>query len=115
MTVQTSCQHCGNQIEFQAENANELAPCPSCGRQTRLLLGKPTEPQNRPVSRLSKNTKKALAILFLGAVAAWIAVFPMVVCNLCDEIPDNRVGIGLAVVNLLTVVAAWKLVGKYCK
>lgn len=38
MIAKTSCQHCGIHIEFEAEDANQLAPCPSCGKQTRLLV-----------------------------------------------------------------------------
>jgi predicted RNA-binding Zn-ribbon protein involved in translation (DUF1610 family) len=38
MIAKTSCQHCGIHIEFDAENVNQLAPCPSCGNQTRLSI-----------------------------------------------------------------------------
>lgn len=38
MIVKTSCQHCGIHIEFDAESVNEFVSCPSCGKQTRLLL-----------------------------------------------------------------------------
>jgi hypothetical protein len=42
MITKTSCQHCGVHIEFEMENAGETVPCPSCGKQTRLLL--PSKP-----------------------------------------------------------------------
>jgi hypothetical protein len=44
MIARTSCQHCGVNIEFEAENAGETVPCPSCGKQTRLLLLPPKPP-----------------------------------------------------------------------
>jgi len=42
MITKTTCQHCGVHIEFDAEDENQLAPCPSCGNQTRLSLPKPS-------------------------------------------------------------------------
>ena len=38
MLTKTPCQHCGTNIEFDVENANEFVPCPLCGQQTRLLM-----------------------------------------------------------------------------
>jgi len=42
MIAKTKCQHCGVHIEFEAENDGAFVPCPSCGKQTRLLL--PSKP-----------------------------------------------------------------------
>lgn len=50
MIAKCSCQNCGVHIEFEAEDANQIAPCPSCGTHTRLVL---------PTSS-SKNTKTGL-------------------------------------------------------
>jgi hypothetical protein len=38
MIARTTCQQCGVHIEFEAENANEFVACPSCSKQTRLLI-----------------------------------------------------------------------------
>ena len=38
MIAKCSCQHCGIHIEFEAEDSNQVAPCPSCGKHTRLQL-----------------------------------------------------------------------------
>lgn len=43
MIVKSPCQQCGVNIEFDAESANQLVPCPSCGKQTRLLMPGTTE------------------------------------------------------------------------
>ena len=55
MITKSSCQHCGQHIEFEAENAGEFVPCPSCGKQTRLLLpaSKPTAKGNYPIHQPS--------------------------------------------------------------
>jgi hypothetical protein len=42
MIAKCPCQHCGVNIEFEVENGNQFVPCPSCGKQTRLLLPKPS-------------------------------------------------------------------------
>jgi len=47
MTEKTSCQFCGTHLEFDVENANQFIECPSCGKQTRLLL----PPVSKPVSQ----------------------------------------------------------------
>jgi hypothetical protein len=45
MLTKTTCQHCGQHLEFDVEQANQFIACPSCSKQTRLLLpasgGKP--------------------------------------------------------------------------
>lgn len=38
MIANCPCQQCGVNIEFEVENANQFVPCPSCGKETRLLL-----------------------------------------------------------------------------
>ena len=38
MTFKTTCQQCAAGIEFDAEQANEFIACPTCGKQTRLLV-----------------------------------------------------------------------------
>lgn len=43
MISKTSCQHCGQHIEFDVEHADNFTACPSCNRQTRLLLAKPAK------------------------------------------------------------------------
>lgn len=37
MIQKTSCQHCGQHIEFEVETANQIEACPNCGKQTRLF------------------------------------------------------------------------------
>jgi len=38
MITKCPCQQCGVNIEFDVEAANQFVPCPSCGKQTRLLM-----------------------------------------------------------------------------
>jgi predicted RNA-binding Zn-ribbon protein involved in translation (DUF1610 family) len=38
MIEKCPCQQCGVNIEFEIENANQFVPCPSCGKETRLLM-----------------------------------------------------------------------------
>jgi len=42
MIAKCACQHCDVNIEYEVENANQFVPCPSCGKQTRLLPPKPS-------------------------------------------------------------------------
>lgn len=54
MISKTSCQHCGQHIEFEVEHANQFAPCPACGNQTRLLFpGKQAKPPKPAVEKLT--------------------------------------------------------------
>lgn len=44
MIVKCACQNCGVNIEFEAEAAGQIFPCPSCGQLTRLQLPGKTNP-----------------------------------------------------------------------
>lgn len=37
MLLKSPCQHCGNNLEFEAEMSNQFCTCPHCGQQTRLI------------------------------------------------------------------------------
>lgn len=69
MIAKTSCQHCGIHIEFDAESANQFVPCPSCGKQTRLILPSPAKPSPQPKLNLPtpapilSQTEKHLALI----------------------------------------------------
>lgn len=53
MIAKCPCQNCGINIEFEVEGAGQFCPCPSCGKQTRLLL--PSKPfTNSPAAATSK-------------------------------------------------------------
>ena len=71
MIAKTSCQLCGQHIEFEVENAGETVACPSCGQQTRLLLpSKPATVQPAPV----KTNQNSRSILIVGTVAGIMVV-----------------------------------------
>lgn len=36
MTADTTCEHCGQPLEYEVENADQITPCPSCGKDTQL-------------------------------------------------------------------------------
>jgi hypothetical protein len=38
MIAKCACLNCGQHMEFEAESAGQLVPCPACGKQTRLLM-----------------------------------------------------------------------------
>ena len=38
MLAKTTCQHCGQHIEFEVEHAGSFIPCPNCAQQTRLIM-----------------------------------------------------------------------------
>ncbi len=52
MIAKCPCQQCGVNIEFEVENANAFVACPSCGKQTRLLL-----PSSREYSQTAHAAK----------------------------------------------------------
>lgn len=70
MIAKCSCQHCGIHIEFEAEDANQVAPCPSCGKHTRLTLpSKPSWPAKAEWKfSWKKDWLKVAAGFFLGVV-----------------------------------------------
>lgn len=41
MNLKTTCSSCGQRIEYTAEEANQMAPCPSCGAGVALAIPKP--------------------------------------------------------------------------
>ncbi|SRR6266404_3962826 len=71
MLFNCPCEHCGNRIEFEAENAGQLAQCPNCGRETTLYVSKssPSAPASpggpsRPVLKI------AIAIGIVAAIGS---------------------------------------------
>jgi hypothetical protein len=72
MIAKTSCQHCEQHIEFDAEGANQFVTCPTCGKQTRLLMavgiGKP---------------KPARTTKTISAKRWWVIISLSVVTCLC--------------------------------
>ena len=71
MIVKSSCQHCGIHIEFDAESANEFVPCPSCGKQTRLLLPR-NKPPSPPTAAIPDLNIQARLKIFFGVVVTII-------------------------------------------
>lgn len=69
MISKTSCQHCGQHIEFDVESADSFTACPSCNRQTRLLI------QQKPKSFKLAEPKTET---------------PLVVCEDCGHIISRR-------------------------
>lgn len=72
MIAKTSCQHCGQHIEFEVENAGETAPCPSCGQQTRLLL--PSKPATGQPAPVKKNKNSQSILIIVGTVVGILVV-----------------------------------------
>ncbi|MDR3412086.1 MAG: hypothetical protein P4L87_14280 [Formivibrio sp.] len=73
MIAKTSCQQCGQHLEFETDSAGEFVTCPSCGKITRLLLpkGVPYVPAlGMPQSHLLwAKIKRPLILFFLLPVA----------------------------------------------
>jgi hypothetical protein len=61
------CTQCGGPIEFLAEMIGTTAQCPSCRKQTELLLASPPEEPAVP-RRIIIWTAVTVAVLILGAV-----------------------------------------------
>jgi hypothetical protein len=103
--AKTSCQHCGIHIEFEAEEANRFAPCPSCGKQTRLLL-----PQSQTAKPLSKNQGRDLKkwIFFICAsILAVLITFLSVKFEAVGEAVAKSVGLaGGFIVGCIAVALA---------
>ena len=58
MIAKCPCQQCGVNIEFEVENANQFVPCPSCGKQTRLLIpGSREHAQTTHAAKLNAKTE----------------------------------------------------------
>lgn len=49
MLVKCACQKCGENLEFDTEQAGAFVDCPHCSRQTRLLIPKPDLTPSTPV------------------------------------------------------------------
>ena len=86
MIAKTSCQHCGIHIEFEVENANQFVPCPSCGKQTRLLMaGSATipgfVPRNSPwaapasISQKPAGRKKIVWVVTISLVLLAVVIY----------------------------------------
>jgi hypothetical protein len=109
MIAKTSCQHCGIHIEFEVENANQFVSCPSCGKQTRLLVpgANPgmkyftVRPGNTPAK---KKWGWKQWLIFLSVVVTVLVL----VCILCKPAWRAEVlsTIGLAGAYLLGMAAA---------
>jgi len=61
MIAKCPCEHCGVNIEFEAENAGETVSCPSCEQQTNLII--PPQPQQPAPRQASNNAQTELAKL----------------------------------------------------
>lgn len=76
MISKTTCQHCEQHIEFDVEAAGQFVACPTCGKQTRLLLpnlagiGKPTP----PAKSKALGWKEALGCFLVGGMIIAIVV-----------------------------------------
>ena len=103
MIVKTSCQHCGIHIEFDAESANLFVPCPSCTKQTQLLLpsqtahskpppkaSAPTPATNdpQPVSRI----RRGWFSICLQAITTAAVVFMAVLFWLHEQAANQKPG-----------------------
>ena len=67
MITKCPCQHCGVNIEFEAEYDGQFVACPSCGNQTRLLLpnSKPASPKLKPGPRQQPNSETKTHLEFI--------------------------------------------------
>jgi len=82
MIAKTSCQHCGQHIEFEVENAGETVPCPSCGQQTQLLLPKVKKAENDPYLPAPREESKSempdATKVLIGIIGLAVVVIPLV-------------------------------------
>jgi len=69
-----NCEHCGNLIEFPAEQAGETATCPHCRQETALHLAAPPEEKSPLKTRALVFVIIALVILIGGVIAAQLAI-----------------------------------------
>jgi hypothetical protein len=69
MIAKCPCQHCGNPVEFEAEQSGTIATCPHCGKETLLSMPRSVyTAQNHPALAKS-NPKTADAIFIAFAIA----------------------------------------------
>jgi hypothetical protein len=77
MITKISCQHCDQNIEFEAEDASDFIHCPSCGKQSRRFMpGTKIPPQkvnddktNKPV----RLTPIVSSLFWWGSFIAFLA------------------------------------------
>ncbi len=107
MIVKCSCQHCGVHIEFDAEAANQFAPCPSCGSQTRLLIpgGKLPNPYRYNIAPTPEQRKKWSLKLWIaiGLISLLLTVIIYILC-LPELRHDALTWIGIAGVYVFAAV-----------
>lgn len=55
-----NCQHCGQEIEFNPDDANQMAPCPYCGTDTILFIPAPSPRPAAPIPKTYAKTPRFL-------------------------------------------------------
>ena len=68
-----ACQHCGEHLEFLADQIGMVVACPHCGKETELMLPRPPEEPAIP-RRAIIWTGIAAVILGLGLAGAMVAL-----------------------------------------
>lgn len=73
MIVKCACQHCSQNIEFEAEHDGAFVECPNCAKQTRLIIpgGHRLEFSAPPVAKkfsIRKDWPKAVAAFVICAM-----------------------------------------------
>lgn len=104
MIAKSPCVHCGQHLEFDAESANQLVPCPSCGKETRLLMPGTTE--RAKVVQAAKILTKPEAVSGLPPVKLSGVATALRFCGVIDGfggvlggliVGSENAGLGLAV------------------
>jgi len=93
--VKCKCQHCSQNLEFEASRAGETVPCPGCNMETLLFIPR----ASMPSSRLQKSNeeeyssdKKNIAIVF---AVIGIVTFLGVVIAFADKEADMNPAVTL--------------------
>ena len=84
MNTTCACPHCGQQIEFESDSADEVVPCPNCQQQVTLTVPavKPS-PSVVAVSIPARSVKAYLKILRANSCYGTLRAFVNVSFCLC--------------------------------
>ena len=96
-----ACSHCGQSIEFEAENAGATVNCPTCGMEVLLFIApvapRPIGPSKKkiepPVIRQNPTIKKQSAssiLVYFFAIAAFVVGFGLMAGGCMAEIDETQ-------------------------
>lgn len=106
MIANSQCQHCGGDIEFEAENTGEWGSCPHCGKSTVM---------NLPPKRYAKIKSEGLNLnvsAWMAANKIWWIVGCVVIVGLvvwaasAPETPEGQFSFYMLPAFLLTLLVA---------